>query len=131
MFAWDYETHGTWYEPGSDTWGDEQELPFEPRECYPDSATVGTIVFAFYCGEVATYDSITGSWTRARGGMTIPTLDANGQSYPLWRFATLAPAGDVSALAAEGITLSDGMPCYGCQGSRRSLWVYLPPCDEG
>lgn len=129
MFSWDYETHGAWYDAGTDTWGDVQKLPIEPSECYPDSVTVGHVLFAWFCGEVATYDTITGYWRDVTGGMTSSTVAANGQSYILYRFASLAAAGDVVALAGEGITVSDGTPCYGCEGSPTAFWVYRPPSD--
>ena len=130
MFSWDYETHGAWYDAGTDTWGDVQKLPIEPSECYPDSVTVGHVLFAWFCGEVATYDTITGYWRDVTGGMTSSMVAANGQSYILYRFASLAAAGDVVALAGEGITVNDGgEPCYGCAGSPTAFWVYRPPSD--
>ncbi|MGH2594529.1 MAG: Kelch repeat-containing protein [Actinomycetota bacterium] len=128
MFSWDYETHGAWYDPGTDTWGDVQKLPIEPSECYPDSVTVGPMIFAWFCGEVATYDTTTQDWRDVTGGMTTSTIEANGQSYILYRFASLAAAGDVVALAGEGITVTDaGEPCYGCPGSPSAFWIYRPP----
>ncbi len=130
MFSWDYETHGAWYDAGTDTWGDVEKLPLEPSECYPDSVTVGHVLFAFFCGEVATYDTITGYWNHVSGGLTDLTVEANAGTYQLFRFASLASAGDVVALAAEGITVdASGTPCYGCQGSPTSFWVYRPPSD--
>jgi len=127
MFAWDYETRGAWYEAGTDTWGDVQKLPIEPSECYPDSATVGHVIFAWFCGEVATYNTITQDWRDVTGGMTSSTIEANGQSYILFRFASLVAAGDVVALAGEGITVTDsGEPCYGCPGSPTAFWIYRP-----
>lgn len=130
MFAWDYLTRGAWYDAGTDTWNDGLKLPFEPGECYPDSTVVGNVLFAFYCGQVATYDTVTGYWNRVTGGLTAATVDANGQTYQLFRFATLAPAGDVVAVGAEGITVEpSGVPCYGCPGVPRSFWVYRPPSD--
>ena len=127
MFSWDYETHGAWYDAGTDTWGDVQKLPIEPSECYPDSVTVGHVIFAWFCGEVATYDTITQDWRDVTGGMTSSTIAANGQSYILYRFASLAAAGDVVALAGEGITVTEsGEPCYGCPGSPSAFWIYRP-----
>lgn len=130
MFAWDYLARGAWYDAGTDSWNDVLKLPFEPGECYPDGTVVGNVLFAFYCGQVATFDTITGSWNRVTGGLTAATVEANGQTYQLFRFATLAPAGDVVALAAEGITVEpSGGPCYGCPGAPRSFWVYRPPSN--
>jgi hypothetical protein len=88
------------------------------------------VLFAWFCGEVATYDTITGYWRAVTGGLTTPTIEANGQSYFLFRFASLAAAGDVIALAGEGITVNAaGEPCYGCPGSPSAFWIYRPPSD--
>jgi hypothetical protein len=66
------------------------------------------------------------------GGVTEPTVTANDKQYRLFRFAQLAPAGDVLAMAAEGITVGNkGMPCYGCPGAPTSFWVYRPPILDG
>lgn len=127
MFAWDYATQGAWYDPVTDSWSDQQKLPLEAGECYPDSvrATIQS-VFAFYCGNVAVYDPAEGRWMRVGGGLTDVTIEANGQAYQLYRFATLAQAGDVVALAATGITVESGVPCYGCSGAPTSFWIYKP-----
>jgi hypothetical protein len=59
--------------------------------------------------------------------MTARTVEANGKPYALFRFAALAEAGEVVALAGEGITVDDdGVPCYGCPGGPTSFWVYRP-----
>jgi hypothetical protein len=128
LLAWDYEGHAQVFDATTDTWGEVQKMPIEFDECYPDSTLVGSVVFAWFCGQVATWDSITGQWQSVRGGITEPTVEANGRQYKLYRFAILVPAGDVIVLAAEGITVSNkGVPCYGCPGAPRSLWVYRPP----
>jgi N-acetylneuraminic acid mutarotase len=128
MLAWDYEGRAQVFDPGTDAWGEVQKMPIEFNECYPDSTLVGSVVFAWYCGQVATWDSITGQWQSVGGGLTEPTVEANGKQYKLYRFANLVPAGDVVVLAAEGITVSNkGVPCYGCPGAPQSLWVYRPP----
>lgn len=127
MFSWDYETHGAWYEAGTDTWGEVQKLPMEPSECYPDSVTVGHVIFAWFCGDAATYDTIARDWRHVSGGLETPTIEANGQPYTLFRFASLVAAEDVVALAGEGITVTDGgEPCYGCPGSPTAFWIYRP-----
>jgi hypothetical protein len=132
LFAWDYNTEGSWYDVGTDTWSEPMQLPLEFSECYPDTVVVGHVVFAWFCGNVATYDTIEASWHRVEGGITTPTVEANGQTYELFRFATLAPAGDVVALAGEGITVqADGTPCYGCPGAPTAFWVYRPPSVGG
>lgn len=134
MVAWDYAPRSQNYDPASDSWTDPERLPFEPSECYPDSAVVAGDVFAFYCGEAAVYDPAVGTWSRIHGGLLNERIwsDAYQRSIQLWRFADMIPAGDVLFLAAEGITLTNnGEACYGCAGSPRSLWVYRPTPSSG
>ncbi|MFI5055055.1 MAG: Kelch repeat-containing protein [Actinomycetota bacterium] len=126
MVAYDYLWKAEAYTPSTDTWKPLRDVPFEPSECYPDGATVGTQVFAFGCGHVATLDAGSDTWHQVHGGIGGETIQANGGTYELWRFATLVPAGDVLFLSAEGITVRNGAPCYGCSGSPTSLWVYRP-----
>jgi hypothetical protein len=88
----------------------------------------GDVVFAWFCGQAATFDVDARRWERVRGGVLEPTIEANEQEYPLFRFASLTAAGDVVAMAAEGITVDEeGVPCYGCPGAPISYWVYRPP----
>jgi len=141
LLAWDYEAHaqvGDMHaqvnDGASNTWGEVQSMPFEPGECYPDSALLpnvsGNTVFAWYCGQAAIWDSVTGMWNQVHGGPTEPTVQANGRSFKLFRFADLVPAGNVLVLAAEGITVGKGgEPCYGCPGAPHSYWAYRPPSD--
>jgi hypothetical protein len=85
------------------------------------------VVFAFYCGQVAEYDTGSSDWARVDGGLTEATIEANDKAYKLYRFASLVPAGDVVFLAAEGLTIvPSGEPCYGCPGSPTALWAYRP-----
>ena len=141
LLAWDYDVqaqvgdmHAQAHDGASNTWGDMQQMPLEPEECYPDSTVVtnadGTTVFAWYCGQAAIWDSVTGDWQRVHGGVTEPRIEANGGKYALYRFANLVAAGDVVVLPAEGVTTTnDGEPCYGCPGAPSSLWAYRPPSD--
>ena len=128
LIAWDYEVHAQEYDPATDAWSAPVEMPMRFSECYPDSAVAGDVVFAWFCGQAATFDAEVGVWQRVRGGVLEPTIEANGQEYEVFRFATLAGAGDVFAMVAEGITVDDeGVPCYGCPGAPLSYWVYRPP----
>jgi hypothetical protein len=127
MLAWDYDLHAQEYSPQTDSWSDPETMPMEPSECYPDSAVVGDVVFAWYCGEAATWDPGSGDWQRVRGGPLEAMIQANGNTYQLWRFADLVAAGDVLLLPAEGITVDKGEPCYGCSDSPHSFWAYRPP----
>ncbi len=126
MVAYDYLWKAEAYTPSTDTWKPLQDVPFEPSECYPDGSIVGTQVFAFGCGHVATLDAGSDAWHKVQGGIGNETIEANAGTYELWRFATLVPAGDVLFLPAEGITVKNGTPCYGCSGSPTSLWAYRP-----
>ena len=126
MVAYDYLWKAEAYTPSTDTWKPLQDVPFQPSECYPDGAVVGTQVFAFGCGHVATLDEGSDAWHQVHGGIGGETIQANAGTYELWRFATLVPAGDVLFLSAEGITVQNGAPCYGCSGSPTSLWAYRP-----
>jgi hypothetical protein len=128
LIAWDYEVRAQEYDPTTDTWTPPDDMPMEFSECYPDSVVARDVVFAWFCGQAATLDVDAGSWQRVRGGVLEPTIEANKQEYALFRFASFAAAGDVVAMAAEGITIDDeGVPCYGCPGAPVSYWVYRPP----
>jgi hypothetical protein len=127
MLAWDYDLHAQEYSPKADSWSDPVTMPMEPSECYPVSAVVADVVFAWYCGEAATWDPGWGDWQRVRGGPLEATIEANAGSYQLYRFADLLAAGEVLFLAVEGITVTgNGVPCYGCPGAPRGFWAYRP-----
>ncbi|HYZ11752.1 MAG TPA: hypothetical protein VE962_07635 [Actinomycetota bacterium] len=130
MVAWDYEVHSQEYDPATNKWTEPQKMPLDFSECYPDSVQVGGSVFAFFCGQAATFDAGSSEWTAVSGGPLDDEVrsDAYDARIPLWRFALMAPAGDVVFMAMEGITLSDkGEACYGCPGSPQSFWAYRPP----
>ena len=127
MVAWDYEVHPQDYDPEKNTWSAPQKMPFEFSECYPDSVTLKGQVFAFFCGRAALYDPATSGWQEIRGGPLEEEVwsDAYRRRVKVWRFASLAPAGDVLYLLMEGLTLdSKGIACYGCAGSGVSFWTY-------
>jgi hypothetical protein len=127
MVAYDYGWKAQTYTPSTNDWQPVPDLLFHSGECYPDGAVVGVNVFAFGCGEAATWNPGQDTWHEVRGGITDATIEANGATYKLWRFATLVPAGEVLFLSAKGLTVDpSGTPCYGCAGSPTSLWVYRP-----
>jgi hypothetical protein len=128
LIAWDYEVRAQEYDPETNAWSATVEMPLQFSECYPDSVVSGDVVFAWFCGQATTFDVDARRWERVRGGVLEPTIEANEQEYPLFRFASLTAAGDVVAMAAEGITVDEeGVPCYGCPGAPISYWVYRPP----
>ncbi len=132
LIAYDYNWKAEAYEPSADAWRPLPNLPFHSGECYPGGVVVANQVFAFGCGEAATWKVGEDAWRAVDGGITDATIEANGTAYKLWRFATLVPAGDVLFLSAEGITVNrKGVPCYGCQGSPTSLWAYRPEGTSG
>ncbi len=140
LLAWDYEAR---YQEPEDPWGfgwpKSKRMPFEPGECYPDSATFDRerTVFAFYCGQAALFAG--SRWTELHGGPLddVVSTDA-GAEYQLWRFADLVPADEVLAMKLEGITVrspaspGDSGVCYGCPGFPTSFWVYrdTPPSSQ-
>jgi hypothetical protein len=129
MLAWDYEVHSQEYDPATDMWTPPQKMPLEFDECYPDSAMVGSQVFAFFCGRAALFDPVVSEWHEITGGPLDEEVysDAYERRLKLWRFATLVPADDLLFLMMEGITFDeDDLACYGCPGSPHSFWVYRP-----
>ncbi|HEX9123718.1 MAG TPA: hypothetical protein VF984_10255, partial [Actinomycetota bacterium] len=127
MVAWDYAFKAAEYFPDRDEWRPLPDVPGESGECYVDSAVVEGTVFAWDCGYAATLPPGATEWDPVNGGVTEPTVTANDQPYRLFRFAQLVPAGDVLAMAAEGITVGDrGTSCYGCRGAPMSFWVFRP-----
>jgi hypothetical protein len=127
MVAWDYEVRWQEYDPASNTWTPPRKMPLRFDECYPESVVVRDVVFAFFCGRAALYDTGVHRWTQIYGGPLKQTIKAHGRRYRLWRFAELMPAGDIVYLLMEGITVKRGAPCYGCHGSPVSFWAYSPP----
>lgn len=128
--AWDYEVHSQDYDPQKDTWSTPQRMPLEFSECYPDSVAFDGLVFAFFCGRAAIYDPSTSAWQEIRGGPLEEEVwsDAYRDRIKVWRFASLASAGDAIFLLMDGLTLDDkGIACYGCEGSPVSFWAYRAP----
>jgi hypothetical protein len=67
VLAWDYVLGAGLYEPRNDRWTRLPRLPLSAAECYPESATVGAIVFAWYCGRGALFDVSSRRWSRLSG----------------------------------------------------------------
>jgi hypothetical protein len=129
MVAWDYEVHSQEYDPTRNAWSPPVKMPFDFSECYPDSAVVRNLVFAFFCGHGALYETGSGTWEEIRGGPLDEEIksEAYDRALKRWRFAKLASTGETVFLLAEGITLDKtGEACYGCPGSPVSFWAYRP-----
>jgi hypothetical protein len=129
LLAWDYEGGWQLYDVADNRWTIKSGTPFQPSECYPDSAAVGNGAFAWYCGQAATFDLASRTWRLLHGGPLKRTIHSSAYhaDLKLWRFADLVPAGQVIVLPLTGITLEkNGEACYGCSGASHSLWVYRP-----
>ena len=65
-----------------------------------------------------------GSWSLASGGVTDPTVQYGGTRLKQYQTASLAPAGAVIAIAATGVVVRHGSPCFGCKHSPVTYWAY-------
>lgn len=127
LVAWDYEVRWQEYDPRTDSWSALEKMPMRFSECYPESAVADDVVFAWFCGQASILHPGRG-WERLAGGVLEPRIVAGGQEHELFRFVSLAGAGQAFAMAAEGITVDEeGVPCYGCPGAPVGYWVYRSP----
>jgi hypothetical protein len=81
LLAWDYLLSAASYNPRTDRWTRLPRLPLRAAECYPSSATLGRVVFAWYCGRGALFDVSARQWTPVpspRQGLTLGTPIAAG-----------------------------------------------------
>ena len=124
LVAWDYEGDTQVYSPSADRWSATSQNPFGFGECYPQSIATATSMFAWFCGKAAAVGPRAGSWALASGGVTAPTVHYGGIRLKQFQTASLAPAGAVIALAATGVVVNHGGPCFGCRGSPVRYWVY-------
>src|SRR6476659_4032477 len=123
LVAWDYQGDTQDYSPTANRWSATSQNPFGFGECYPQSVATATSMFAWFCGKAATIGPRAGSWALASGGVTAPTVHYGGTRLKQFQTASLAPAGAVIALAATGIVVNHGGPCFGCKGSTVTYWV--------
>jgi hypothetical protein len=124
LVAWDYQGDTQDYSPTGNRWSATSQNPFGFGECYPQSVAMATSMFAWFCGKAATVGATPSSWSLASGGVTGPTVQYGGIRLKQFQTASLAPAGAVIALAATGIVVNHGGPCFGCKGSPVTYWVY-------
>ncbi len=69
--AWDghelltvtYNLDWSSYDPSTDRWAPIASVPMQAGECGPQSATLGTTVFLYYCGAAAVFDVTNRVWT--------------------------------------------------------------------
>ena len=62
MLVWDYDTTSALYDPASDSWREGDPMPIEFSECYPYSVRTTTSVFAWFCGQMASFDIDRDRW---------------------------------------------------------------------
>ncbi len=126
LVAWDYEGDTQDYSPATNRWSATTANPFGFGECFPHTVVTKTSMFAWFCGKAATVGAAAGSWTLASGGVTDATVQYGGTRLKQYQTASLAPAGTVIALAATGVVVNHGGPCFGCKGSPVRYWAYRP-----
>ena len=126
LVAWDYVGKTQDYSPSSDRWTAATDNPLGASECQPQSVVNSRIMFAWFCGRAATVGVRSGSWTPVSGGVTTPTIQLSGRPVARYQTASLTPAGSTIAIAATGVVIQHGTPCFGCKGSRAVYWVYRP-----
>lgn len=124
LVAWDYEGDTQDYSPSANRWSATSQHPFGFSECYPQSVVTETVMFAWFCGQAATVGATSGSWAPVSGGVTTPTVQYGGTRLKQYQTASLAPAGPVIALAATGVVVDHGSPCFGCKRSPVTYWAY-------
>ena len=115
LVAWDYEGNTQSYSPATNRWSATTANPFGFGECYPQSVATATSMFAWFCGEAATVGAQTEQldarlWRRHR-----PHRPYGGTRLKQFQTASLAPAGAVIAIAATGVVVKHGGPCFGCK----------------
>lgn len=62
LVAWDYGLNAAAYDPVRDQWRTLPRLPLRDSECYPETQFIGRYVFAWFCGQAATWDVVHESW---------------------------------------------------------------------
>jgi hypothetical protein len=106
VLAWDYELTAGAYDPDRNDWRELPDLPLRFGECYPESATVGEVVLAWYCGLGALLQISTTEWHR----IARPPAEIYGRPMAAGRTVLFAGA------AHEGVA--------------NALWAYVPELDR-
>jgi hypothetical protein len=124
LVAWDYEGDTQAYSPATNHWSATTANPFGFGECFPQTVVTATSMFAWFCGKAAAVGPKAGSWVPASGGVTAPTVQVGRRRIARYQTASLAPAGAVIVLAATGVVIDHGTPCFGCKGSPVTYWAH-------
>ncbi len=105
LIAWDYGLSAAEYDRVTDRWRELPPVPLRDSECYPATESIGSYVFAWFCGQAATWDFLDGGWQR---------IETPKQTVP----GEPVAAGEVLVFA--GATH---------ESENNSLWVWVPPSD--
>ena len=103
VVAWDYGLSAAEYDRVTDRWRELPRVPLQDSECHPDTETIGSYVFAWFCGQAATWDFLDGGWERVE----TPKQIVPGEPVA---------AGEVLVFA--GATH---------ESDHNSLWLWVPP----
>lgn len=103
VVAWDYGLSAAEYDRVTDEWRELPRVPLEDSECYPVTETIGSYVFAWFCGQAATWDFLDREWRR---------VETPAQIVP----GEPVAAGEVLVFA--GATH---------ESDHNSLWLWVPP----
>jgi hypothetical protein len=103
VIAWDYGLSAAEYDQVTNQWRELPRVPLQDSECYPATETIGSYVFAWFCGQAATWDFLDGGWQR---------VETPKQTVP----GEPVAAGEVLVLA--GATH---------ESDHNSLWLWVPP----
>ncbi len=107
VLAWDYELAAGAYDPARNAWRKLADVPLRFGECYPESATAGEVVLAWYCGLGALFEIATSEWHP----MSRPPAEVRGRP-----------------VAAAGVVLFAGAAH---EGVANGLWAYVPELERG
>lgn len=103
VVAWDYGLSAAEYDRVTNRWRELPRVPLQDSECYPATETIGSYVFAWYCGQAAVWDFLDGGWQQ---------VDTPRQTVP----GEPVAAGEVLLFAGATHESEDN-----------SLWVWVPP----
>ena len=124
LVAWDYEGDTQDYSPSPTAGRPRPSIRSASASAIRRASPPQRVMFAWFCGQAATVGAKAGSWALASGGVTAPTVPYGGTRLKQFQTASLAPAGAVIALAATGLVVKHGGPCFGCKGSPVTYWAY-------
>lgn len=107
VIAWDAGLSAAEYDRVTNQWRELPRVPLQDSECYPETETIGSYVFARFCGQAAIWDFLDGGWQPVQ----TPKQTVPGEPVA---------AGEVLVFA--GSTHESG---------HNSLWLWVPPSAAG